>query len=86
MAATLRHADKVILLSEQARAALLEVAPTVRTAVVPNPIVVDEEAPGAGSTPPVVLFAGTVGRRKGWTGWSRPGGCFSPRASKAVAG
>lgn len=65
VAATLRHADKVILLSEQARAALLEVAPTVRTAVVPNPIVVDEEAPGAGSTPPVVLFAGTVGRRKG---------------------
>lgn len=65
VAATLRHADKVILLSEQARAALLEVAPTVRTAVVPNPIVVNEEAPGAGSTPPVVLFAGTVGRRKG---------------------
>ncbi|ETB44008.1 glycosyl transferase family 1, partial [Mycobacterium avium 11-0986] len=28
VAATLRHADKVILLSEQARAALLEVAPT----------------------------------------------------------
>ncbi|MBX4377817.1 glycosyl transferase family 1, partial [Mycobacterium tuberculosis] len=41
------------------------VAPTVRTAVVPNPIVVDRDAPGAASTPPVALFAGTVGLRKG---------------------
>lgn len=65
VAATLKHADHVILLSEVARAAVAEVAPTVRTSVVANPIVTDRDAPGAGSTPPVVLFAGTVGLRKG---------------------
>lgn len=63
--ATLKRADHVILLSEEARAAVAEVAPTVRTAMVPNPIVVDRGAPGAASTPPVALFAGTVGLRKG---------------------
>ena len=63
--ATLKHADHVILLSEEARAAVAAVAPSVPTSVVANPIVIDRDAPGAGSTPPVVLFAGTIGRRKG---------------------
>lgn len=63
--ATLKRADHVILLSEEARAAVADVAPTVRTAVVPNPIAVDRDAPGAAATPPVALFAGTVGLRKG---------------------
>lgn len=63
--ATLKHADHVILLSEDARAAVAEVAATVPTAVVANPIVIDRDTPGAASTPPVVLFAGAVGRRKG---------------------
>jgi len=62
---TLKHADHVILLSEEARAAVVAVAPAVPTSVVANPIVIDRDAPGAGSTPPVVLFAGTIGRRKG---------------------
>ena len=62
---TLKHADHVILLSDQARAAVIAVAPSVPTSVVANPIVIDRDAPGAGSTPPVVLFAGTIGRRKG---------------------
>ncbi|GAB1812009.1 glycosyltransferase family 4 protein [Mycobacterium sp. MUNTM1] len=65
VAATLKHADHVILLSEEARAAVTDVAPAVRTSVVANPIVIDRGTPGAGSTPPVVLFAGTVGLRKG---------------------
>lgn len=65
VAATLNRADHVILLSEQARAAVHAVAPAVQTSVVANPIRVDREAPPAGSTPPVVLFAGTVGHRKG---------------------
>lgn len=63
--AILRRADHVILLSEQARAAVLAVAPTVATSVVANPIAIDRDAPPAGATPPVVLFAGTIGRRKG---------------------
>jgi glycosyltransferase involved in cell wall biosynthesis len=63
--ATLRHADHVILLSEEARAAARWAAPGVRTSVVANPIPIDRDAPPAGSTPPVVLFAGTIGRRKG---------------------
>lgn len=63
--ATLKHADHVITLSQEAVAAVAEVAPATSTTIVANPIVIDRDAPGAGSTPPVVLFAGTVGRRKG---------------------
>jgi glycosyltransferase involved in cell wall biosynthesis len=63
--ATLNNADHLILLSEEARAAAERVASSVPTSVVANPIVIDRDAPGAGSTPPVVLFAGTIGRRKG---------------------
>lgn len=62
---TLSKADHVIVLSEEARAAVKWVAPAVKVSVVANPIVIDWDAPGAGSTPPVVLFAGTIGRRKG---------------------
>jgi glycosyltransferase involved in cell wall biosynthesis len=63
--ATLRRADHVIVLSEEARAAVLAVVPSAVTSVVANPIPIDLDAPGAASTPPVVLFAGTIGRRKG---------------------
>ena len=62
---TLSKADHIIVLSEEARAAAKRVAPTVPVSIVANPVVIDREAPGAGSTPPVVLFAGTIGRRKG---------------------
>ncbi|WP_406814322.1 glycosyltransferase family 4 protein [Mycobacterium sp. M23085] len=65
VAATLKNADHVILLSEEARAVVAELAPAVLTTVVANPIVIDRDAPAAGSTPPVVLFAGTIGYRKG---------------------
>lgn len=62
---TLQHADHVIVLSEEARGSVAEVAPAVSTSVVANPIVIDRDAPRASSTPPVVLFAGTIGHRKG---------------------
>lgn len=65
VAATLKHADHVILLSEEARAVVASVVPSVPTSVVANPVVIDRDAPGAGSTPPVALFAGTIGQRKG---------------------
>lgn len=63
--AVLKHADHVITLSQGAAAAVAAVAPATSTTIVANPIVIDRDAPGAGSTPPVVLFAGTVGQRKG---------------------
>lgn len=65
VSATLNRADHVILLSEEARAAARCVAPGVPASVVANPIAIDRDAPPASSTPPVVLFAGTIGRRKG---------------------
>lgn len=61
----LSRADHVIVLSEEARLAVGRVAPAVPTTIVANPIVVDDHASGAGSAPPVALFAGTVGLRKG---------------------
>lgn len=63
--ATLRQANHVITLSQEAAAAVAAVAPATPTTIVANPIVIDRDAPGAGSTPPVVLFAGAVGQRKG---------------------
>lgn len=63
--ATLGRADHVILLSEDARTAVGEVAPSVPTSIVANPIMIDRDAPRASTTAPVVLFAGTVGLRKG---------------------
>lgn len=63
--ATLKYAHHVIVLSEDARAAVAEVVPMAPTTVLANPIVIDRDAPGAGSTPPVVLFAGAIGLRKG---------------------
>ncbi|OBH92834.1 glycosyltransferase family 4 protein [Mycobacterium sp. E2733] len=61
----LSKADHLIVLSDEARAAVRWVAPAVPVSIVANPIGIDRDAPGAGSTPPVVLFAGTIGRRKG---------------------
>ena len=63
--ATLRCADHAIVFSEDARAVVAEVAPRVKTTRSVNPSPIDWDAPGASSTPPVVLFAGTIGLRKG---------------------
>nr|WP_090276083.1 glycosyltransferase family 4 protein [Mycolicibacterium komanii]CRL69233.1 glycosyl transferase, group 1 family protein [Mycolicibacterium komanii] len=61
----LSRADHVIVLSEDALRTVGEVAPEVPASIVANPIVVDDHASGAGSAPPVALFAGTIGVRKG---------------------
>jgi len=63
--ATLRCADHAIVFSEGARDAVAEVAPAVKTTISVNPSPIDWDAPGASSTPPVALFAGTIGLRKG---------------------
>ncbi len=61
----LRRADHVILLSEEACEIATKLASGVPTSILANPIVIDREAPGASTTAPVALFAGTVGLRKG---------------------
>jgi glycosyltransferase involved in cell wall biosynthesis len=63
--AVLRCADHLIVFSEDAQAAVAQVAPTVETTISVNPSPIDWDAPGASSTPPVALFAGTIGLRKG---------------------
>lgn len=63
--AALRCADHAIVFSEGARAAVAEVAPKVKFTLSVNPSPIDWDAPGASKTPPVALFAGTIGMRKG---------------------
>ena len=60
----LSQAHHVITLSEDARDAVAALV-DVDVSVVPNPIAIDFEAPPVESTPPVALFAGAIGRRKG---------------------
>ena len=54
----------VIVLSEEARDALRALV-DVEVSIVPNPVAIDLEAPPAEDAPPVALFAGAVGHRKG---------------------
>jgi glycosyltransferase involved in cell wall biosynthesis len=60
----LSRVDHVIVLSEEARDAVRALA-DVDVSIVPNPVAIDSEAPPAEHTPPVALFAGAVGHRKG---------------------
>ena len=63
--AVLAHADQLTCLCEDARAALSATLPQMDVTLLPNPVAIDHEAPPAEETPPVVLFAGVVGYRKG---------------------
>lgn len=63
--ATLRCADHAIVFSEGAQEAVASVAPKVKTTLSVNPSPIDWDAPGASTTKPVALFAGTIGLRKG---------------------
>ncbi|OBB97718.1 glycosyltransferase family 4 protein [Mycobacterium sp. 852002-30065_SCH5024008] len=63
--ATLRRADHLIVFSEDARATVAQLAPRVPSTISVNPAPIDWDAPGASTTPPVALFAGTIGLRKG---------------------
>lgn len=63
--ATLRRTDHLIVFSKDAQAVAAELAPTVPSTLSVNPSPIDWDAPSAASTPPVALFAGTIGLRKG---------------------
>lgn len=61
----LAPADQLTCLSADARAALSATLPRMDVTFLPNPVAIDHESPPAEDTPPVVLFAGLVGYRKG---------------------
>lgn len=63
--AILRRASYIICLSEGAQATISSVVPGSQVSVLANPIGIDRESPPAEDTPPVALFAGTIGIRKG---------------------
>ncbi len=62
----LSHADRVLCLSDDARDEVGRLLgdPT-RVSTITNPVAIDFDAPAPGSVPPVVLFAGSIGLRKG---------------------
>lgn len=62
---TLGRAGHVICLSDEAKAIIQSQVPEGRVSVVPNPVTIDDDAPPADAAPPIVLFAGTIARRKG---------------------
>lgn len=61
----LKPAGHIICLSEDARQIVMEVVGTSNVTVLANPIAIDVDSPPASATEPVVLFAGTIGLRKG---------------------
>jgi glycosyltransferase involved in cell wall biosynthesis len=56
--------NHVIVLSEEARDVVRGLV-DVDVSIVPNPVAIDLQAPPAEDAPPVALFAGAVGHRKG---------------------
>jgi glycosyltransferase involved in cell wall biosynthesis len=69
----LRRAHVVICLRRDVLDRVRQIAPQTRVELVPNPVVVPEDSPGADETEELVLFAGRLGVRKGvdvlWRAW-----------------
>lgn len=63
--AALRRADALFVLSPGLLATAERLAPGVPASLVANPVEVDGSVTDAGARPPVVVFAGEVGERKG---------------------
>ncbi len=61
----LSNADGVLCLSGETKNALQQLGIKARIRRLHNPVAIDDESPPAGDTDPVVLFAGTIGIRKG---------------------
>lgn len=61
----LKPAGHIICLSEDAREIVTGIVGTPNVTVLANPIAIDDESPPASETEAVVLFAGTIGHRKG---------------------
>jgi glycosyltransferase involved in cell wall biosynthesis len=65
VASTLRCADTVVVLYAQQAAALAALVEGVRVVVIPNAVAADGDVRPPDECPPVALFAGEVGPRKG---------------------
>jgi glycosyltransferase involved in cell wall biosynthesis len=65
VAAVLRMATAITVLSESDRAVVQRLVPDVHVELMPNPMPLDLGARPVSDTPEVVLFAGEVGTRKG---------------------
>lgn len=63
--AVLGKAHHVICLSDEGRDAVQRLLPDKPVSILANPVAVDLTTVPADETPPVALFAGTIGRRKG---------------------
>lgn len=63
--AILSRAHGILCLSDEAKDAIGRLGVDARVKRLHNPVAIDEGAPPARDTEPVVLFAGTIGRRKG---------------------
>lgn len=59
------HADGVLCLSDDTKAAVERLKISADIMRLPNPVAIDEDAPPVAATEPVALFAGTLGKRKG---------------------
>jgi|HubBroStandDraft_4_1064222.scaffolds.fasta_scaffold12484_2 glycosyltransferase involved in cell wall biosynthesis len=69
----LRCAHLIICLNSGVLDRARQVAPQTRVELLPNPVAVPEDSPGADETEELVLFAGRIGVRKGvdvlWRAW-----------------
>jgi glycosyltransferase involved in cell wall biosynthesis len=61
----LRHALIVTCLDQEVLEFVSRVAPHVQVELVPNPVSMDSDSPGADNTQEIVVFAGEIGLRKG---------------------
>jgi len=69
----LRRAHLVTCLDRAVLRRVRQIAPQARAELMPNPVAIDDESPGADETDEIVLFAGEIGLRKGadvlWRAW-----------------
>jgi len=64
-AGVLRRVDFITCLDPKVLSVVRDLAPGTSAELLPNPVAIDDAAPGAHETDEVVLFAGEIGLRKG---------------------
>jgi glycosyltransferase involved in cell wall biosynthesis len=72
-AGVLKRAHLITCLDPAVLRRVRQLAPQARAELVPNPVAIDDDSPGADETEEIVLFAGEIGLRKGadvlWRAW-----------------
>jgi glycosyltransferase involved in cell wall biosynthesis len=72
-AGVLKRAHVITCLDRDVLRRVQQLAPRAHVELVPNPVAIDDDAPGADQTEEIVLFAGEIGLRKGadvlWRAW-----------------